>query len=257
LPTFIIVLVVLALFYQMFFRYETHESDNKTGIMVERDTLTGAEHVVKPGSQVSVIGHIFGTSGDTNRDGSLIKPWGDSSASGSDSVTSGNDHTTSGGDSATSRAASAQTNTGRIEPVSTPVDFNNHQQVEKIARPVPVPREVVIASSAPPVPTANRSEGSTFDDNSAKPFAIKQVDLNKDGATEEIIQNATQPDGLLDISIVKNGREIFFGRGKQISLLPSRSEGWSDIVLKMGAKTLQVFRYDPKEAAYRALDHRS
>ena len=235
MPMVVVVLVVLALFYQLFFRYETYESDKKPGIMVERDTLTGDEKVLKTGTKISVMGRLWGN-GDSSADGeSQLRPWN------------------AGEDGEKPQEASAEdANNQRI-------DFNDHQLVEKVARPVPVPREVVVASSAPPVPMSGLGGDAheADSDDAARPFAIRQVDLNKDGTTEEIIQNATQPDGLLDISIVKNGREIFFGRGKQISLLPSRNQGWSDIVLKMGYKTLQVFRYDPKESAYRAMDSKS
>lgn len=238
MPLFIAALIVMALFYQMFFRYETHENDKKPGTMIERDTLTGDEHVLKAGAKISVIGRLLGNPDDNANDGNskMLQPWG---------VDPDSNPTTSGSD---------------VDSPETPganLDLNDHQQVEKASRPVPVPREVVVASSAPPVPVASNVEEPTLAAESAKPFAIRQVDLNKDGSTEEIIQNADKSDGMLDISIVKNGREIFFGRGQQISLLPSSNQGWSDIVLKMGAKTLQVFRYDPKDAAYRALDHKS
>ncbi len=238
MPMFIGLLIVLALFYQFCFRYETYESAKKPGVLIERDTLTGDERLLKPGSKVTLMGRIFGSRGGAG-DSRYIEPWG----------------------------SSTEPTESRIDPLepasdadsaTLPVDYGNPQQVEKIARPVPVPREVVVASSAPPVPNAGlAADESGGGEAIIKPFAIRQVDLNKDGATEEIIQNATQADGLLDISIVKNGREIFFGRGKQISLLPSRSEGWSDIVLKMGARTMQIFRYDPQEASYRALDSKT
>jgi hypothetical protein len=234
MPMFIAALIVMALFYQMFFRYETYESDKRPGMKVERDTLTGDERVLKAGAKVSVFGHLFGSRGQGD-ESKLIQPWG---AEQDDTLSTGSD-----------------VDSG--EPVNGRIDLNDQQVVEKVARPVPVPREVVVASSAPPVPMAGNAEASEQIADVAKPFAIRQVDLNKDGSTEEIIQNAVQADGLLDISIVKNGKEIFFARGQQISLLPSRSQGWSDIVLKMGAKTLQVFRYDPKDAAYRAMDHKS
>ena len=240
MPMFIGLLIVLALFYQFCFRYETYESVKNPGVLIERDTLTGDERTLKPGSKVTLVGRIFGNhSGGV--DSRYIEPWG----SGSDAE--------SRIDPSEPSPDAAQANIP-----NAPLDYGNPQQVEKIARPVPVPREVVVASSAPPVPNVALAADESGDGEAViKPFAIRQVDLNKDGATEEIIQNATQADGLLDISIVKNGREIFFGRGKQISLLPSRSEGWSDIVLKMGARTMQIFRYDPQEASYRALDSKT
>jgi len=241
MPTLIVVLIVMALFYQMFFRFQTHESDKNPDVLIERDGLTGHERVLKAGTKVSVIDHLVGSDDDSSKkDGTMLQPWG------ADDQETKTDHTPSKQSAAPDHAS------GRI-------DFNDQHQVEQAARPVPVPREVVVASSAPPVPASGASEepASIAANVASKPFAIRQIDLNKDGAKEEIIQNATQADGLLDISIVKDGREIFFGRGQQISLLPSTNQGWSDIVLKMGVKTLQVFRYDPKDSAYRALEHKS
>ena len=241
MPTLIVALIAMFIFYQMFFRFETHESDKDPGVMVERDSLTGHERVLKAGTKISVMDHLLGSEHNSEeKDSTMLRPWG-------------------ADDKETKSGSIPAQNGAPPVPRSSDIDFEDHQQVEKVARPVPVPREVVIASSAPPVPAPGAMEEteSIAANTTAKPFAIRQVDLNQDGAKEEIIQNATQADGLLDISIVKNGREIFFGRGQQISLLPSTSQGWSDIVLKMGAKTLQIFRYDPKDSAYRALDHKS
>jgi hypothetical protein len=255
MPMFIGLLVVLALFYQLCFRYETHESDKQTGVTIERDTLTGDERVLKAGAKVSVMARILGSRDRSSAEGnsSLIQPWGEE------------------GSATTAATTATEQPSKRLEPIrpqeaaydttttAVPLDYHDTQQMEKIARPVAVPREVIIASSAPPVPIAAITDSTSKADaeEAMQPFAIRQIDLNKDGSTEEIIQNATQPDGLLDISIVKNGKEIFFGRGKQIALLPSRTGGWSDIVLKMGAKTLQIFRYNPKDAAYRVFDQKS
>lgn len=240
MPTFIVALIVMAIFYQMFFRFQTHESERDPDVMVERDSLTGNERVLKAGAKVSVMDRLLGSDHDSSeKDGTILQPWGA-------------DDKTSKTDAPPVPSASPDSAVGTI-------DFNDHQQVEKAARPVPVPREVVVASSAPPVPPSGSTEEPEIiaANAAAKPFAIRQIDLNQDGAKEEIIQNATQADGLLDISIVKNGREIFFGRGQRISLLPSTNQGWSDIVLKMGARTLQVFRYDPKDSTYRAMDNKS
>jgi hypothetical protein len=125
--------------------------------------------------------------------------------------------------------------------------------------PVPSPHksDIIASSSGPPVPVAMlaATDVDNAPDDGTPPFAVRQVDLNRDGSVEEIIQNAAQADGLLDISIVKNGREIFFGRGKQIKLLSTRNtEGWEDIGIKSARGTVQVYRYSPKDLAYTALN---
>lgn len=243
MPVIIGLLIVVATIYQLFFRYESWESTEKPGLIYEHDNLTGETEMIKPGSRTSVFARILGTKGGNNEgnwdDNRLIEPF---------------DHAGEAPNPPTSDPA-----TTSQKPDATPsVNLQDPQQVEKVARPVPTPREVVIASSAPPVPGrlhADHAEEVIGNDES-QPFAVRQVDLDADGSIEEIIQNATQSDGLLDISIVKNGREIFYGRAKQISLLPTRNQGWADIALKMGAKTLQVFRYDAKKSAYKALDEK-
>jgi hypothetical protein len=236
MPLIIGLLIVMAAAYQLFFRYESWQSDEKPGVFYERDNLTGETRMLKPGTKLSVFARIMGQGGSGEIGESkhrYLEPFdGDE-------------------ENSQNRNTPDNTNSGNSENI----DLRDKEQVAKVARPVPIPREVVVASSAPPVPHSYTESFDALEEN--QPFAVRQIDLNRDGSVEEIIQNATHPDGLLDISIVKNGREIFYGRGKQIALLPSRNQGWADIALKMGAKTLQVFRYDVKEAAYKAMDHDS
>jgi hypothetical protein len=237
MPLIIGLLIVVAAVYQLFFRYENWQDDQKPGVVYEHDNLTGDTRIIKPGAHLNVFARIMGQGGQGGiGEHRYLEPFKK--------------------DSQSQDADNAYDDTGALSSTDgTHLDLHDNGQVEKVARPIPTPREVVVASSAPPVPHSATDGMDALD--SAKPFAVRQIDLNRDGSVEEVIQNATQPDGLLDISIVKNGREIFFGRGKQISLLPSRNQGWADIALKMGTKTLQVFRYDAKDAAYRALDNKS
>ncbi len=231
MPMLIGMLVVLAAMYQLFFRYDTWPDEKKPNVRYEHDNLTGATRILEPGAKVSVFARLLGSDGDSPEKGRFLEPMD------------------ADGDIKTTDEVSQ--NKPPSEPLDlASIDLKDHRQVEKIAKPVPVPREVVVASSAPPVPGGNVAPEDT-----GNPFAVRQIDLDQDGSSEEIIQNAGQSDGLLDISIVKNGREIFFGRGQQIALLPTRNRGWADIALKMGQKTLQVFRYDVRSAAYKAVEN--
>lgn len=239
MPMLVGVLVVLAVMYQLFFRYETWSSDDKPGVRYEHDTLTGETRMLKPGAKVSVFARILGGGNEEGRETRFLEPLDEDLARETEK--------------ALSRSSESQERPQSADDLQRPdldVDLKDARQVEKVSAPVPVPREVVVASSAPPVPGGNMAS----DTSASSPFAVRQVDLDRDGASEEIIQNAAQSDGLLDISIVKNGKEIFFGRGQQIALLPTRNRGWADIALKMGGKTLQVFRYDVRTAAYRAIE---
>lgn len=222
------ILIVIAVMYQLFFRYDTWSSEEKPGVRYEHDNLTGETRMLKPDAKINVFARILGTDQNDGESSGFLEPLDDNLAEGGEEKKS---------------ASSGLPGLGDL-------NLKDSKQVEKVARPVPVPREVVVASSAPPVPG-----GVTTPEYGGTPFAVRQIDLDQDGSSEEIIQNAKQSDGMLDISIVKNGREIFFGRGQQISLLPTRSRGWADIALKLGSQTLQVFRYDVRSSTYKALEN--
>ncbi len=226
-------LVFGALVFQLFLRYEHWPSDEKSGAVYERDRLTGSIQLIKQGERPDLLAKLFNVGKFGQHSGryfeSLDRP-GDRAG----------DHPEKAHDSSYFAP---------YQPDAVTEQAPSAKDIEKSAQPVPVPKEVVIASSAPPVPMAMMA--LDIDDAHA-PFAVRQVDLNRDGSVEEIIQNAIQSDGLLDISIVKNGQEIFYGRGKQIALLPNRSnEGWSDIALKTESKGTQVYRYSAKDAIYK------
>ncbi len=196
-------LIAVAAAYQLFYRYD-HWTGAGDGMVYERDNLTGAVRQVKPGEQVDWLARLTGIqrSGDSGYLQSL------------DTFKTGDDG----------------------------VEEAMQMSMIEDARPVPASKEVVVASSAPPIP-----------DTGSRPFSLRTIDLNMDGVAEEIIQSAGQHDGLLDISIVKNGQEVFFGRGKELSILPSRgSGGWADIVLKTGPDSFQVYRYNINQGGYKA-----
>ncbi len=143
-------------------------------------------------------------------------------------------------------------------PVVTPDEPVIHPYRHSI-RDVPVPQNLVVASKAPPIPASTMLASVDDPDNGkdpAHPFAVHKVDLNQDGAREDIIQKATTGDGLIDISIVKEGREIFYGRGRQIGLLPTHNkQGWADILIRTSSNRRKVFRYDVVSGTYKLLDN--
>ncbi len=231
MPMLIGILVAMAVMYQLYFRFDTWSSEDKPGVRYEHDNLTGETRILQPGAKVNVFARILGSGGrNEGTSERFLEPLDE--------------------DLRDADTSAQSVSVEKKEADSPRIDLKNPVQLEKVARPVPIPREVVVASSAPPVPGGNPAS-----DREENPFAVRQVDLDQDGISEEIIQNAKQSDGLLDISIVKNGREIFFGRGRQIALLPTRNRGWADIALKAGSETLQVFRYDVRASAYKALEN--
>jgi|GEM_PF-2869802 len=132
-------------------------------------------------------------------------------------------------------------------------DWRDVSRAARMGNPVPVPDTVVQDSYRPPTPTTRRVDRVA--DVRPRPYGTRKVDLDQDGSTEDIIQSAEGHDGLIDISIVKNGKEIFYGRGRQLTVLPSQSMyGWRDIALKAHGKIIGIYRYNPSENAYSALD---
>ncbi len=75
-------------------------------------------------------------------------------------------------------------------------------------------------------------------------------DLNRDGVTESVLINQTARDGLLDISVLEGQREVFYGRGQRISVLPTTTAGWSDIALEITPREKLLFRYNPAVSGY-------
>lgn len=234
MPMLVGFLVMIAAVYQLFFRFERWSNTEKPGVMYEHDSLTGETHILQPGAKTNVFARILGSGSD--RGHGMIEAFGTNRSNFVEPATDLIEETTA-----------SDSFSPRGDNTERPLNLQDVQQVEKAARPIPTPREIVVASSAPPVPN---SVSET--ENLTGPFAVRQVDLNRDGSKEEVIQNALKHDGLLDISIVKDGREIFYGRGQQIGLLPTRNRnGWSDIVLKSSGKVINVFRYDFKTASYK------
>lgn len=76
------------------------------------------------------------------------------------------------------------------------------------------------------------------------------LDLNRDGSDENIIQTP-RADGHINISVVSEGKEILFGQGQQLQVLPTRRQGWSDLAV-MNTKNGQrhVYQFDPKTQSY-------
>lgn len=249
MPMLIGLLILVGTLYQLFFRYE-HLPSKHEGVFYEHDSLTGETRRLKPGARASVFARILGESGGERVEWDSIASDIDGSAKRHISY-----------DGLFDRIDPDEVSTAPVRldgsldetPAGKP-NLKDASVVARMAKPIPVPKEVVVASSAPPVPAMGMLAADIDEpEESPRPFAIRQIDLNDDGKEEEVIQNAVHSDGLLDISIVKGGREIFFGRGKQVSLLPTRSGGWSDIALKTGKSGLKVFRYNAAQDFYKPL----
>jgi hypothetical protein len=251
MPLLIGFLILMGTAYQLFFRYERWPNPEREGSLYEHDNLTGETRQLEPGTRTSVFARILGPGKEKTLSGANLS-WDRLSAESertSNSLFERLNPEELGSDPVRLKKVGESTQKHSLNQESS---LTQSKIIAKMARPIPAPKDVVVASNAPPVPMAMLAIDHEEAHEAGKPFAIRQIDLNQDGDAEEIIQKASEPDGLLDISIVKGGQEIFFGRGSQISLLPTRSsEGWSDIALKTGKSTLKVFRYNAAEHTYK------
>lgn len=79
-------------------------------------------------------------------------------------------------------------------------------------------------------------------------------DFNGDGVKEQIVVSKILNDGLQDISVISNGRELFYGRGKKLTVLNSKTAGWADLSLETTDKRPILFQYRPTEEGYVAIE---
>ncbi len=203
MPVIIGLLVLVGVVYQFFFRYEHWNSQEREGVVYERDNLTGEVRVMRPGEKIDLTARLLGTS--TTDSGTVGAPVPETAVT--------NQPLNQGG------------NTGEVFNLVTVTD-----SAQKTLQPVQ--------------PEAH-TQGQ---------YVSRQVDLNKDGLAEEVIQNILAQDGLIDISVVQGGKEIFYGRGKSIQVLPTRQYGWADLALTTDDWKPSYYRYNPKLDGYELVD---
>jgi hypothetical protein len=75
-------------------------------------------------------------------------------------------------------------------------------------------------------------------------------DLNGDGDTEQIIQSPPTRSGVIDFSVVTDGKEVFYGKGYQLRVLTTRNKGWSDLAVVKPNDQVEVFKYNPDVGNY-------
>ena len=75
-------------------------------------------------------------------------------------------------------------------------------------------------------------------------------DLNQDGENEQIIQSQPTRSGVIDFSIVTDGREVFYGKGYQLRVLTTRHKGWSDLAVVKPQDQVEVFKYNTDVGNY-------
>ena len=211
MPALIAIFLVMLTGYQLFFRYQSWPSDKTDGAVYERDNLMGVTRIIKPGEQVDFTVRLLGE-GMAAQLANIQKPDMENAFNFS------------------------MIDVSKSDPDALP---SVSSQNPDIARVIEAPKPNAPVSVPLPEHPAN-PKPLKFD---SQKFSSQKVDLNNDGESEEIVQRITADDGLVDISIIRHGREVFYGRGKQLQILNTRaSNGWLDIALDTG---------DPKSAVYK------
>lgn len=262
-PVGFLMMLLLAgsLVFQLFFRYDHWTGGAHRDISFERDNLTGEVHQIKPGQRVDFMARLLGRS-----------HWGEKSSRYSQGSQDGElseeldgrGDGTSEKDKIGSRSMDEEGFDWQDEEVSDqPIrrlskqgKSSSQDQADEealamnmVASSSPVKgRSGLSQFAGPPVPSGEKKN---------KPDQHHDLwdaeDLNRDGSQEELIQTqskAGSKDGLMDISVLSDGRELFYGRGKKLTVLPTRSNGWSDLQLTVSESERLRFRYNPKLDGY-------
>jgi hypothetical protein len=133
--------------------------------------------------------------------------------------------------------------------------------VKAVERPPEAPRakaprpvEPVVESAAVPEPGA-ATEGRRTGNNpvvaaAARRQQFSKQDFNRDGHPEEVIEHRHPERGVIDFSIISQGRELFYGQGEQLRVLNQHHTGWPDLALVKPGDRVEVFRFDAQSLGY-------
>lgn len=213
MPIFIVLLLVVGLGYQLFFRYEHWTGGPNNTVVYERDNLTGETHEIRPGETFDFWARVGGQH--------KLKRSKDKRHSRLDEEL-------------------AEVDDG---------DFAEPMLLNMMSDPADKKRGAVVGAAASALGAAAEAKLPA-----GTHVALEREDLSGDGAMESVLRTQTVNDGLLDISVVRGSREVFYGRGKDLVVLPTRHQGWADLVLTGESGEKQVFRFNPSVEGYEAVD---
>ncbi|MBK8190633.1 MAG: hypothetical protein IPK79_09325 [Vampirovibrionales bacterium] len=233
MPAVVAILLLFGLTYQLFFRYEHWVDRANSQIVYERDNLTGETHVAREGDKRGFLARLFGSRRDRLH--------------GIDAPVNETDPV------AMSLIEDRRpTQTLRLKKIEARSNFNADGTLARAPLPAaPTP------DRAPPEPLNNMMIASSGEERKSPPLPVVDVqtrglDINRDGVAEQIMYDRTANDGLMDISILVEHREVFYGRGKAIRVLPTGRNGWADVALMVNEQESRVFRYNPASSMYEA-----
>ncbi|MEB3205909.1 MAG: hypothetical protein VKK59_01005 [Vampirovibrionales bacterium] len=145
----------------------------------------------------------------------------------------------------------------RIEP-NTTVNWLD-RLLGKPSQPVDIksssPAESPSAIEKPTAKPSDKLHRKTPTASTTTSAVETALDLNRDGQNEQRIETpvAGQSAHLMDVSIVTtDGRELFYGRGSRLSVLPEQTAGWFDLLLEKPGSAPHQYRYNPNSRTYEA-----
>jgi len=214
MPALIAVFLVMLSAYQLFFRYNDLPDARHDGVVYEHDSLTGETREIRPGEHVDPLVRILGdglaATVERGRPSSVNEAFNFSMLD-------------------VSKKQAAKDDMPGLRGIS---DLRQSQRIEPL---VPEATGAPVPGNATPTVSSSYAGGG---------YTAQGIDLNQDGQPEQVIQRVSANDGLVDISIINNGRELFYGRGKKLNILNSRHGGWLDVSLEGegGRATEYVYR---------------
>jgi hypothetical protein len=117
----------------------------------------------------------------------------------------------------------------------------------------PNPAELPSAIQTPTVKSSDKIPRKTPTASTTTSAVETTLDLNRDGQNEQRIETpvAGQPAHLMDVSIVTtDGRELFYGKGSRLIVLPEQTAGWHDLLLEKPGSASEQYRYNPSMRTY-------
>lgn len=240
-PTLIVLGLVAAVVYHVGFRFDHWMGGPQNTVVFERDRLTGVVRQITPQNAPHWLDRVLGRVKDpasekiaaqhlvaenTQPEPTTTEPQNDGWALSMVERT-----TTPPKGTPPSTEAKHKT----AEPAST---LNPKSAAAKLIHPkTGQPIRHLPAPKAPHAATGNE-------------------DLNRDGVGEQVFATRTFSDGLLDISVTNyDGKELFYGRGNRLYILPSQHHGWQDIALEVSrGGDRMTYRYSTALQGYELIN---
>lgn len=266
----LVILIFLAILYQLFFRYDHWTGGPNNSILYERDSLTGKIRTILPKLTLSSMIH--------EADKLHIPHPADNPVS---------THLATMAEPALRQArvsiqkylsppaSPEKESSPRHETVPLPGSASSEtaenphgetfafSMLEQQASTIKERARLALANGnpvGPPEPGKQRApEVASVSGKLAKASAVPQKsiskDLNSDGSDETIMMVKQSEDGLKDISVMSGMKEVFFGRGDKLTVLPSKKAGWYDLELAIKGKEPILYHYNPVLEGYEAQDN--